>query len=167
MDIKNLKDVIEFAKEAELYGKSLYEEELVKTESPGIRKILKMLIAAEENHYEYFDALENGEPNIEIQSTPLKGVKNIFQEMKESGEKIVTSPDHLAFYEKVLGIEQKAESFYRESAENINEAEIKTVLLKIADEEHRHAIMAQGFIDMLRNPSQWVEDAEFNNMDDF
>ena len=162
-----IKEIIEFAKQAELDGKALYEQELAKTEDPGLRKILKMLIEAEENHYDYFDSLEDGDDEVEIQSTSLKGVRNIFQEMREDGETIVTSPDHLDFYEKVLGIEEKAEQFYRDAAESVSEQKVKDAILKIADEEHRHAIMAKSFTDMVRNPSQWVENAEFNNMDDY
>ena len=162
-----IKEIIEFAKKAELDGKALYEGELAKTEDPGIRKILKMLIEAEENHYDYFDSLDDGDNGVEIQSISLKGVKNVFQEMKDKGEKIITSPDHLSFYENILGIEEKAEKFYRDASENLLEQNVKNALLKIADEEHRHAVMAKSFIDMIRNPSQWVENAEFNNMDDY
>jgi rubrerythrin len=162
-----IKEIIEFAKKAELDGKALYEEELAKTEDSGIRKILKMLIEAEENHYDYFDSLDDGDSMVEIQSTSLKGVKNVFQEMKDNGDAIITSSDHLSFYEKLLEIEEKAEKFYRDAAENLFGQNVKDALLKIADEEHRHVILAKSFIDMIRNPSQWVEDAEFNNMDDY
>ena len=48
-----IKEIIEFAKQAELDGKALYEQELAKTEDPGLRKILKMLIEAEETSNKY------------------------------------------------------------------------------------------------------------------
>ena len=167
MEVKDhLTEVFEFAKKMELDGKAKYEEELAKTEDPGLKSILKMLIDAEVNHYEVFDAMQQ-KHSKEVIHTSLKDVKNIFQEIKEKGEKIITSEEHADFYLKAKEIEEKAEETYRKEAQACEDEEVKKILIEIADEEHRHVILMQSLHEMVLNPNQWVENAEFNEINDF
>ncbi|MGM5484162.1 MAG: ferritin family protein [Nanobdellota archaeon] len=163
---EHLQRVFEHAKQMELDGKQLYLNEIERTEDPGIRKILQMLADAEQNHYEIFDSLQK-QHKVDIKPTSMVEIKNIFTDMKEKGEKLATSPDHAEFYEKVKDIEEKTEDEYRKEAKDTENLEVKEVLLKIADEEHRHYKLMESFIRMCRNADQWVENAEFNHLDEY
>lgn len=162
----HLKDVFEFAKQMELDGKGLYERELKHTTDPGLQNILQMLIKAEQNHYEIFDNMQKGK-KVKIVKTDFGKVKNIFQKMQDSGQVTVQSKDHAKFYEKLHAIEEKAEKFYRKEAENTSDEEVKKALLEIADEEHRHVVLMANMKKFVSRPKQWVEDAEFNHMDEY
>lgn len=160
----HLKDVFEFAKKMEIDGRKLYETELKKTDDPGLKSILRMLIEAEKNHYEIFDAMQNqkSEPVIK---TSLAKVKNVFQKMSKQPGLIVK--DHSEFYKKIQKIEEDTEAFYRKEAAATTEPEAKQALLQIADEEHRHVILVATLTEFVSHPQTWIENAEFNKLKDY
>jgi len=162
----HLNDVFEYAKKMEMDGKKMYEEELAKTENEGIKNILRMLVDAEDNHFEIFDNMQKKQ-KTPVKHMSLKEVKNIFQEMKDSGEEVVCSHDHLEFYQKLKNVEEETEKFYRDEADKAEDADVKEVLNEIADEEHRHVILMDNLAEFAKKPQQWVEHAEFNHMEEY
>jgi len=159
-------DVFEFAKKMELDGKEMYLAEIGNTVNPGIKNILHMLVKAEENHYEIFSAMQ-AKKKKEVIHTDFGKIKNIFEQMAEKGETLFGIESHRDFYMKALKIEEETEEFYRTNAERCDDEEVKQVLKEIADEEHRHAVLLNAFVEMTQNPVQWVENAEFNHLDDY
>ncbi len=161
--------VFDHAKQMEVDGKDLYVEELAKTEGVGLKKILEMLIKAEENHYEIFCALQL-KHEVPVVKTSIADVKNIFSEMKANGEQVVTSQEHSDFYEKVKNIEIAAEKYFRDNATSAKvegDEKLSEIFTDLADEEHRHVILMESLLEMTRNPQQWVEDAEWNNIEEY
>ncbi|RME30133.1 MAG: rubrerythrin, partial [Candidatus Zixiibacteriota bacterium] len=59
-----------------------------------------------------------------------------------------------------------AEDFYREKAGEVDNDTQKDILLRIADEEHRHWVTMQNVIQFLDRPKHWLEDAEWGHLDD-
>ena len=68
--------------------------------------------------------------------------------------------------EQILEIEHKSEDFYREHARE-QEKLIRDQMELIADEEQKHAIIIHNLIRMIERPDTWVEDAEFNNLEEY
>ncbi|MBU0615021.1 MAG: ferritin family protein [Nanoarchaeota archaeon] len=162
-----MEDIFEYAKKMELDGIEMYTKQAAKTKLPGIKKVLMVLIEEEQKHYEIFDAMQkNGEFNV-TKIFSLDNVKNVFQQMKDSGEGFDASGDEIAFYKKALEIEQKSEAFYRAQAMNQVDPAKKEALNSIADEEHRHGIFMDNMVHFLSQPKHWVENAEFNHMQDY
>ncbi len=161
-----MNDIFEFAKQMELDGKRMYLEHMRKVDNPGIKRILKMLADEEQNHYEIFDAMQKGK-DVLLKPIDIDKVKNVFQQMSDSGEEIDVSGDEVAFYEKSKEIEKKSEELYRKKAIEISDHDMKQKVNDIADEEHRHMLIMQDMIGFMLNPKQWVEDAEFNHMDEY
>ncbi len=161
-----MNDIFEFAKQMELEGKANYLEHMEKVQSPGMKRILKMLADEEDNHYQIFDAMQKDQ-DVELKPIDLKEVKNVFQEMKDSGVGLTTEGDEVAFYEKAKEVEIKSEELYRKKAAELEDENMKAKVIAIAEEEHRHALLMQDLIDFVNQPEQWVEDAEFNHMDEY
>ncbi|MFW5746237.1 MAG: hypothetical protein ACOCWQ_01660 [Nanoarchaeota archaeon] len=157
-------NIYEYAKGMELDGKSLYEQELQRSDSPAIRSILQMLIKQEQKHYEILDALEAHKKDAEVRGTSFEGTKNLFQQMRAEGVQL--PDDDIALYERVLDIERRSEEFYRKHAE-AQASPVREQLVQLAKEEHRHAIIIEQMLTLLRRPDQWVEDAEFNEIEDY
>ena len=153
-------DLYEVAKKMELEGKSLYEEQLNKTSDPGLKNILGMLAKQEQEHYNVFDALQKNEKVI-INHNDFKGVKDLFKSVRE------TTNDQEEFYKKVLEVERASEEFYKEIAEKQGEQKTKETILRIAREEHKHGIIIKNILEHIRKPHQWVEDSEFNHLEDY
>ncbi len=63
--------------------------------------------------------------------------------------------------------EKKAESFYREKADEVEDENNKRILNKIADEEHNHWVAIENVIHFLDKPARWLEDAEWSDLETF
>lgn len=161
-----MNDIFEFAKKMEMDGKANYLEHKEKISNPAIKRILQMLADEEQNHYDIFDAMQKG-ADVELEPIDLKEVKNVFQEMKDKGEGFDVSGDEVDFYEKAKEVEKNSEELYRKKAEELEDEHMKAKVNEIADEEHRHMLLMQDLIDFIRQPQQWVENAEFNHMDEY
>ena len=157
-------DAFDYAKRMELDGIRLYEEELNRTKNPGLKTILNMLIQQEKKHYDLFDFMSKS-TDVDMTKASFKGIKNIFDEIKDKGE--VFPKEELDFYDKILKIEEDSETFYRKMAQDIEDENVKAQILQIADEEHKHFIIINNLIMMVNRPNSWVEDAEFNHLEDY
>ena len=70
-------------------------------------------------------------------TTLLDDAKTIFDSFVLSGESFIPKTD-LGAYKLALDMETKSSKFYGEAAANENDPETKKLLLKIAEEEHKH-----------------------------
>lgn len=163
----HLIQVFEKAKQNELDGKELYLEELDKTDDPGLKRILQMLADAEQDHYNVFEQLQKNNDVDEIKATSISEIKTMFSELKASGKSIVTTKDHAEFYKKVQLLEQEAVDAYTKEAEDTTDPKLKEIFTELALEEKRHVVLMEGFYDLCMNPETWVENAEFNNFEEF
>lgn len=154
-------EVFEMAKGIELEGKQLYEEQAKKTSDEGLKNILLMLARQEQEHHDIFDALQKSRP-IKIKKESFKEIPKIFSELKKDLPK-----DQIEFYNKVLDVEKKSEKFYEEIAQKQENQENKEIILRISREEHKHWIIIKNIIEYIKRPDQWVEDPEFNHLDDY
>jgi len=125
-----------------------------------------MLAEEEQKHYDLFDAMKSSGDLKVIPSISISTIKNVFQEIKDSGEKIELPENEIEFYNKALEIEQKSEQFYIDEAAKQSGA-IQETMIKIAEEEHRHAILMENMIQFVNRPNAWVEHAEFNHIEDY
>jgi rubrerythrin len=154
-------NIFEFAKKMEVDGKSRYEKQYSVETNQGIKEILKLLISQEQEHYNILDKIEKSKDFKNYERASFAGVKNLFEEMKD--ELDLVSKDSVKFYKTILEIEKKSEKFYRMHAEE-NTGAVKEILLRLAKEEHGHAIIIENIIDFINKPKTWIEDPEFNNL---
>jgi rubrerythrin len=163
-------NVFEYAMQMELDGKTYYEESVEKVDSPELKKILIELAGDEQKHYNIFKAMRDNEPVEYEESTQTKilsEVKNIFKVMKEENKDYTFPPDAKGIWEHAREVEKKAEDFYRKSAEELDDPKKAEILHKIADEEHKHWLTMDNIISFIDRPSNWLEDAEWSNLEDY
>ncbi len=161
--------VFEHAMQMEMDGRDFYLAASEKTENPMLKKILLQLADDENKHYALFKALRDGMDTSYDESSStsiLSSVKNIFIEMKESGEEFTFDDDAQTIWAQAREVEKKAEAFYREKSEEVEKANEKTALLRVADEEHKHWVTLDNVIQFLDKPKTWLEDAEWNDIEE-
>ena len=163
-------DIFEFAMKMETDGRNFYLEHAAKAPSPELKKILEELARDEEKHYAIFKAMkenrtveyeEAGKTNI------LRSVKNVFENLKAQDKDFAFPVDAQKIWEKAREIERKSETFYREKANEVEDEKQKHILGRIADEEHKHWVTVESVIKFLDRPKHWLEDAEWNNLEDY
>ena len=134
-------NIFEYAMKMENDGRDFYLEHAEKVASPHLKKILLELADDEQKHYNIFKAMRDGN-SIEYKeaekTTILVTVKNVFEELRSDGSELGFAEEAKKIWQDAREVEKLAEAFYREKAEELDDEKQKHILVRIADEEHRH-----------------------------
>ncbi|MGD8922147.1 MAG: ferritin family protein [Candidatus Zixiibacteriota bacterium] len=163
-------DIFEYAMKMEQDGRDFYLENAGKTEVPAFRKILTQLADDELKHYNIFKAMKEGqkaEYKDSEQTTIIKTMKNVFDDLKAENKQLAFEPEAMAIWKEAQDVEKKSEDFYRSKAKEVGDEKQAHILNRIADEEHRHWVTMQNVIQFLNRPNSWLEDAEWNHLEDY
>jgi rubrerythrin len=163
-------NVFEFAMKMEEDGRAYYLKHAEKTDLPELKKILTELADDELKHYRIFRALndkEKAEYREGDKTTILSTTKNVFEALKSDGKEHVFGGEVRDVWEEALDVEIKSEKFYREKANELDEANQKNIFIKIADEERRHQLVIENVMQFLDRPKQWLEDAEWHHLEEY
>lgn len=160
--------VFEFAMKMEQDGEEFYRELAGKTQNSGLKQIFTYLADEEVKHYRLFKGILERE-NMAYDSTDaLAHSKNIFTEMKASGEVDVSGDiAQVDGYRFALEMEKKAYTFFEEKCAEATDPKEKKFLEVIAKEERRHYRLIESIIEFVSQPETWVENAEFNQLTDY
>ncbi|MCK5124661.1 MAG: ferritin family protein [candidate division Zixibacteria bacterium] len=163
-------DIFDYAMKMEEDGQAFYLEYAEKTNFPELKKILVELADDELKHYNIFKAMRDNKPAEYKESertTILSTVKNAFDQLKSEKQELSFKSEAISIWEKACEIEKKAEEFYRDKTNEIDNEKQKRIINQIADEEHRHMIILDNVVQFLNQPQQWLEDAEWSKLEDF
>lgn len=158
-------NIFEYAMKMEKDGEKYYRELSEKVDNTGLKSILTMLAEDEVKHYDIFKSMSK-KTNPSMQQTDvLKKSRNIFTEMKmkEIGSEIGQKD----MYKKAQDIEKRSQEFYEQKASEVHDPIQKELFLKIAEEEKRHYFLLENIINFVSRPETWLEDAEFNHLEDY
>ena len=164
-------NAFEYAMNMEMDGKKYYLEQAANMTVPALKKIFEELAVDEQHHYDIFKALSEGKAADVaggFKTTILETAKNVFQKMSEDKTKIDTFPGGVKeAWEKAREIEEKSEKFYLEQAGKADDDKQKAIWTLIASEEHKHWVAMENIVNFIDRPSQWLEDAEWSNLDNY
>ncbi len=167
-----MQDVFDFAMQMEEDGRDYYEEMASKTKIPALKKILTGLADDERRHYQIFKNLKEQHSDrvsqlSEKSTTIMSDAKNIFEQLSGDEVEVDTAGDAIEVWEHAQEIEKKSEDFYREKAGVVPDKTAKDLLNKIADEEHKHWALIESVMQFLHRPDRWLEDAEWNHLEEY
>lgn len=159
-------NIFDFAMEMEKDGERYYRDLAGKTPNKGLKNILNMLADEEVKHFETMRLLKNKSPKVE-DSAILSNVKNIFARMKEAGETIDTEGEQISLYKKAQELEKRSADFYEKQSKETQDKTKKEIFLKLTDEEKKHYFILENIIEFISKPKTWLEDAEFNHLEEY
>jgi rubrerythrin len=148
-------------------GEAYYREMASKCNVPGLKKILDMLADDEVGHYDTLKKLKEGVDAEVSGSMVLESAKNIFREIKDTAAGFDFDVSEIDQYNKAIEIEKKSEDFYREKANEVEQPGLKDILLNIAEDEKKHRFLLKNTVEFLSRPKTWIENAEFNHLDEY
>jgi rubrerythrin len=160
-------DIFEYAMQMEKDGEDFYREVAQQSPNRGIKAILTMLADEEVRHYNVIEKMKSAEPVQLAESSVLTDAKNVFAQLKESGEKFTSETNQIRLYKKALDIEKKSQDFYMEKAGEVSDENTKELFLRLAQEEQKHYVLVENIIDFLSRPDTWLENAEFYHLDEY
>ena len=162
-------NVFEHAMKMEEDGRDYYLDQAKQAKTPVLRRILEELADDESRHYRIFKALRDSQMDdaTGFGTAIIATTKNIFDTLKADAASLNAAElGPVSVWEHAREVEKEAEAFYRLKADEENDETKKQALLKIADEEHRHYRALDSVISFLNEPRQWLEDAEWSNLEE-
>lgn len=159
--------IFEFAMQMELDGIAYYEEQAAKAKLPQLKKILLEMASDEQKHYNLFKAMKEGETatyDAEQATKIFASTSNVFEELKASGDQFAFDGDVRDAWLQARDVEKKAEAFYLQKAEEVDDDGQKQALLAIAAEECKHWTVIEHVINFLTQPGTWLENAEWGDL---
>jgi rubrerythrin len=159
-------DIFEYAMQMEKDGEEFYRRLAQQATNKGLKTILTMLADDEVKHYNAIKAMQTEKPDMP-ETTILSGAKNVFVQIKDSGEGFDLDVKQIDLYKKAQGIEQKSRDFYLQKADETTDKAQKDIFLKLADEEKRHYFLLDNIIELVSRPERWLENAEFYHLEEY
>ena len=158
-------NIYEFAMQMEQDGETFYRELAAQSSSIGVKRLLTMLAEDEVKHYGVVRQMAQDAIPEMTESSVLADARNVFAGMK--GTELNLEGEQVDLYRKAQDIERRSQVFYEEKAQQVSVPTHKTLLLKIAEEERRHYYLLDAVIEFLNRPQVWMENAEFNHLEDY
>jgi len=160
-------NVFDFAMKMELDGKAYYEQLSSHAKLKGLQVIFARLAEDEQKHYEVFQKLREGASVPAMQdSSALPDARNIFNDLLES-QAAAEGQGDLAAYRHAMQLEADSFRFYEDAAGRETKDAVRSLLLKIAEEEHKHFTILENIYQFVNAPNQYLAWGEFSNLDEF
>lgn len=161
-------NVFDFAIHMEDSGYKYYTSMAKDAKLPGLKTIFTRLADDEKKHGEIFKELKAGLKGQAMPDTDvLDTAQNIFKLLPRGEEGLSGITGNLDAYRHAMKLEAESFRFYEEAAEKEDDLEVKTLLLKIASEEHKHFNILENIYHFVNAPNQTLEWAEFSNLEEF
>jgi len=164
-------NIFDFAMQMEKDGQAYYEEMASKAENAVLKNILVNLAQDEVKHYNIFKKFKEGDfsgaDQLAVETTVMTDAVNIFQQMASAPVPIGFPEDIVEAWKKAQEVEKKSEDFYREKATEADSDQMKAIINRIADEEHKHWALIENVLQFLSRPKQWLDDAEWNHLEEY
>jgi len=160
-------NVFDLAMEMEKDGEKYYQHLAEKTTNAGMKNILGQLALDEAKHYQVLQKLRDS-VKVELESTPILGrSKNIFQQLQGERNWDDLPLSQADLYRKALEIEAKSFQFYMDKARESADPRVQRMFFLIAEEEKRHEFLLEHLLQFISRPQTWLENAEFNHLDQY
>jgi rubrerythrin len=147
-------------------GEAFYRQMAHRTANKGLRTILTMLADEEVKHQQIVESMRQTVPSLG-DSQVLTRAKNIFAEMKEADEVQPDESSQVELYQQAQALEEKSRDFYAEKAKAVDDNEQADLLEALSVEEDKHYRLLGNLVDFVSRPQRWLEDAEFNHLEDY
>jgi rubrerythrin len=147
-------------------GEDYYRQLVQQTANKGMRTILTMLADEEVKHYNAIEKMKTEKPQI-AETKILTDAKNVFVQIKESGESFDFDIKQTELYRQARDLEKKSRDFYLEKANEVEEKYQEEVFLRLADEEKKHYFLLENIVEFVSRPETWLENAEFNHLEEY
>jgi len=159
-------NIFDFAVKMERDGEKLYRSLAAKSADTGIRGILNGLAEDEVRHAQVIRQLQkNINPKL-AETAVLRNARNVFADMAVKKDFQAAGSDELALYRKALDLEKKSRDFYQAQAD-ATEKGAQAVFIQLAGEESQHMFLLENLIEFISRPLTWLENAEFNHIEEY
>ncbi|MDN5360650.1 MAG: hypothetical protein PWQ84_1713 [Thermotogaceae bacterium] len=163
-------NIYDFAINFEIENRKLYEEFAEKSGNEHLRGVFLRLAKAEKKHENIVRQLKEKKKVDEVETDILSSAKDAFESISkdlESTEDDIFPQQQVDVYKKAKEMEVDSYKFYTEKAEETDNPDVEKSFKRLAEEEKKHERIIDNIIEMVNRPNTWLEDAEWNHMDEY
>ena len=160
-------EIFDFAVKMEREGESYYRSLSEKVSHRGYKGILNLLAEEERAHAELIEKVHGGKEPQTLNSPVLKEAVSVFADMKVSLDLPEFSAGEVELYKKALVVEEKSYEFYQRLSNESLDPLARKVFRNLAKEEKKHCFLMESLIAFVAHPKVWVENAEFNHLEEY
>lgn len=158
-------DVFQYALNQEQLAEEKYRALAAECNDKGLQTILTMLAEEEAKHSALLKAMQAGSPDIP-ETDLLPQAKAVFETMQ--GQKAFDlNASQVDVLKQAQTLEKKNEDFYREQAQAHAGRPQEGIFSALAAEEKKHYFLLDNIIEFMSRPNEWLENAEFNHLEDY
>lgn len=158
-------NVLDFALKMEADGKVYYEKLAAASDNKELKNLFTLLAQAEQTHYDALQARKGEAAYAHVESGVLERAKNIFQRLMEMKGESVFKVDADG-YRRAIKAEEQSIEFYEVSAIKEQSAEVRHLLLALADEEKLHLNIVENIYEFVESPKFFLAWREFSNLNE-
>lgn len=160
-------DALEIAKTIEKEAREQYLRLAESTVHREVAGVFRFLADEEEKHYTMFERMQKNLPvEPSKPSDLLLKAKSVLKSISIENSP-PASGDAETSYQKALELENRSVEFYEKLAENKVAAEQAGVVALILGEERKHVRLMEEMIQFVLRPKLWLENAEWNHLDEY
>ncbi len=161
-------NVFDFAMKMETDAEAFYKQLAEKSNVEGIKRIFMDLAADENKHFHLFEALKaQSQATTMEDSRALDNAQSVFAALLKQKPSLDNIHGDLDGYQYALKIEAEGVKLYEDAAEKEKNADVKRLLLRIAEEEKKHFEIIHNVYDFVNAPNQFLAWGEFSNLDEY
>jgi len=158
-------DIYEFAIKMEQDGEQFYRKAAGDTRDRGMRRILTLLADDEVKHRSTLEQMRQAASAQMAETSVLADAKNVFSQMQGHVPNLRGLQTDV--YLQAQEIERQSHQFYMEKADQVSDPSHRALFVRIAEEERQHLLLLEHVIEFLSRPKVWIENAEFNHLDEY
>jgi rubrerythrin len=154
-------------KEMEKEGKAYYEKLSKAAKNPEIVSVFAFLAKEEAVHLKTFEKMEKGMKVVtRMASGSTVKASKLFGKMAVRSRVADEKESAVKAYKEALAMEKQAVKYYSGMMKKCDAFQ-KTALTVIVEEEKKHVVLMEALIEFARKPDTWLENAEFNHLEEF
>jgi len=163
-------NIFDFAINFEIENRKLYEECAEKSGNEHLRGVFLRLAEEEKKHENIVRQLKEEKQVDEVKTDILTSAKDAFESISkdlEGAENKIFPQKQVDVYKKAKEMEGDSYKFYTDKAEETDNTEVEKTFKRLAEEEKKHERIIDNIIEMVNRPNTWLEDAEWNHMEEY
>jgi len=163
-------NIYDFAINFEIESRKLYKKYAEESGNENLRGVFLGLAEDEKRHENILRQLKEEKKIDEVDSDIISTAKEAFQliskDLSDTKDNIFPQ-QQVDVYKKAKEIEVDSYKFYNDKAAETEIPEVEKVFKRLAEEEKKHERIIDNVIEMVNRPNTWLEDAEWNHLEDY
>jgi rubrerythrin len=161
-------DFFDMAKNLEIENRKMYEDFSANAPVNEFKPVFTFLASQEQQHHDLFAALQKKVAiAVPVDENALLKSKQLLAQWGNQLILPATLNDYESAYNKALVAERQTVAFYTEEQSKLQNSEHAKIVDLIIEQEKRHATLLESLIEFTRRPKEWIENAEFNHLDQY